>query len=23
MNRRHWQIAFNRISAKHFDYLLC
>ena len=23
MNRKHWQIAFNRISAKHFDYLLC
>ncbi|WP_293630867.1 DUF2726 domain-containing protein [Shewanella sp. CG12_big_fil_rev_8_21_14_0_65_47_15] len=20
MNRKHWQIAFNRISAKHFDY---
>lgn len=23
MNRKYWQIAFNRISAKHFDYLLC
>ncbi|GIU39970.1 hypothetical protein TUM3794_16760 [Shewanella colwelliana] len=23
MSRQHWQGAFNRISAKHFDYLLC
>lgn len=23
MNRKNWQIAFNKISAKHFDYILC
>lgn len=23
MNRKNWQIAFNKISAKHFDYVLC
>ncbi|WP_448568906.1 DUF2726 domain-containing protein [Thalassotalea ganghwensis] len=23
LNRKDWQIAFNRISAKHFDYVLC
>lgn len=23
MSRKNWQIAFNRISAKHFDYVLC
>lgn len=23
LSRKNWQIAFNRISAKHFDYLLC
>jgi len=23
MTRRNWQIAFNKISAKHFDYVLC
>ncbi|MCE9685497.1 DUF2726 domain-containing protein [Shewanella sp. AS16] len=23
MSRKHWQSAFNKISAKHFDYLLC
>ena len=23
MSRKHWQIAFNKISAKHFDYVLC
>ncbi|OBT07013.1 hypothetical protein A9267_14155 [Shewanella sp. UCD-FRSSP16_17] len=23
LNRSNWQTAFNRISAKHFDYLLC
>jgi hypothetical protein len=23
MSRSDWQRAFNRISAKHFDYLLC
>lgn len=23
MSRRKWQIAFNKISAKHFDYVLC
>lgn len=23
MDRKRWQIAFNRISAKHFDYVLC
>ncbi len=23
MTRQHWQNAFNKISAKHFDYLLC
>lgn len=23
MGRKHWQIAFNKISAKHFDYVLC
>jgi len=22
-NRSDWQVAFNRISAKHFDYILC
>jgi len=22
-NRSNWQIAFNKISAKHFDYILC
>lgn len=23
MDRKHWQIAFNKISSKHFDYILC
>lgn len=23
MSRKNWQIAFNKISAKHFDYVLC
>lgn len=23
MGRKNWQIAFNKISAKHFDYVLC
>ena len=23
MDRKNWQIAFNKISAKHFDYVLC
>jgi hypothetical protein len=23
MSRSEWQISFNKISAKHFDYLLC
>lgn len=23
MSRKNWQIAFNRISSKHFDYILC
>lgn len=23
MKRKNWQIAFNKISAKHFDYVLC
>ena len=23
MDRSRWQSAFNRISAKHFDYILC
>jgi hypothetical protein len=23
MNRKKWQTAFNRISSKHFDYVLC
>lgn len=23
MTRKHWQIAFNKISSKHFDYVLC
>ena len=23
MSRKNWQTAFNRISAKHFDYVLC
>ncbi len=23
MSRSNWQIAFNKISGKHFDYLLC
>jgi len=23
MNRSEWQIAFNMISAKHFDYVVC
>lgn len=23
LSRKNWQVAFNRISAKHFDYLLC
>jgi hypothetical protein len=23
MNRSDWQVAFNKISAKHFDYVLC
>ncbi len=23
MNRSQWQIAFNKISGKHFDFLLC
>ena len=23
MNRSDWQIAFNKISRKHFDFLLC
>ena len=22
-NKSHWQTAFNKISAKHFDYVLC
>jgi len=21
--RKHWQIAFNKISAKHFDFVMC
>lgn len=23
LNRKNWQIAFNKISSKHFDYVLC
>lgn len=23
MNRKDWQIAFNKISSKHFDFVLC
>lgn len=23
MDRKNWQAAFNKISAKHFDYVLC
>jgi len=23
MDRKNWKIAFNKISAKHFDYVLC
>nr|WP_298768795.1 DUF2726 domain-containing protein [uncultured Shewanella sp.] len=23
VNRQQWQIAFNKISAKHFDFVLC
>lgn len=23
LNKSHWQTAFNKISAKHFDYVLC
>lgn len=23
MNRKNWQVAFNKISSKHFDYILC
>lgn len=23
MSRKHWQTAFNKISVKHFDYVLC
>ncbi len=23
MSRKNWQIAFNKIAAKHFDYVLC
>ncbi len=23
LNRKNWQIAFNKISAKHFDFVLC
>ena len=23
LGRKHWQIAFNKISAKHFDFVLC
>lgn len=23
MGRKNWQIAFNKISSKHFDYVLC
>ena len=23
MDRKDWQIAFNKISSKHFDYVLC
>jgi hypothetical protein len=23
MNRKNWQIAFNKISSKHYDYILC
>ena len=23
LNRSQWQIAFNKISAKHFDFVLC
>jgi len=23
MDRKSWQIAFNKISSKHFDYVLC
>lgn len=23
LDRKNWQIAFNKISAKHFDYVLC
>ena len=23
MSRKNWQVAFNKISSKHFDYILC
>ena len=23
LDRSNWQVAFNKISAKHFDYILC
>jgi len=23
LDRKSWQVAFNKISAKHFDYVLC
>jgi len=23
LSRKNWQVAFNKISAKHFDYVLC
>lgn len=23
LNKSHWKIAFNKISAKHFDFVLC
>ena len=23
MDRKNWQVAFNKISSKHFDYILC
>ena len=23
MDRKTWQLAFNKISSKHFDYILC
>ena len=23
LNKSHWQIAFNQVSSKHFDFVLC